>query len=210
MNAGGAVGNTGNTTTGRAGSGGNAVVDSSGSGLGNNDMVSGSIEGTADNYVIKISQTDEAASAFESALRAKYGDLDHLRYYPMDISLYDSTGTTKIENPVGVSVVLTIPLPEELRLYGGNNRAAAVANGQIEELGARFSSIDGTPCITFTANHFSPYGLYVDVSNLTSGEMLDNSPKTGDPIHPKWFLVIGLMACSLLLFMRKDPAPKKA
>ena len=76
--------------------------------------------------------------------------------------------------------------------------------------GGEISGAREVPHPAWMACHFSPYGLYVDVSNLASGDLLDSSPKTGDPIHPKWFLVIGLMACSILLFMRKDPQPKKA
>lgn len=200
------------TSNAAAGSAGNAAVDASDSGLDNEELISGSIDGGADNYVIKISRNDETTEAFEAALMDRYGSLDNLRYYPMDISLYDSTGTNKIEDPEGVSVTITIPIPEELALYGGNNHAAAVKDGELEELGTRFSAIDGTPCVTFTANHFSPYGLYVDVTNLTAGDSLDSSPKTGDPISPKWFLVVGLAALSIFLFMKKDPvaAPSAA
>ncbi len=181
-----------------AGTAGNTPVDTTGSGIDNTDLVSGSIDNGADNYVIKITQTDEATAAFEEALRNRFGSLDNIRYYPMDISLYDSTGTTKIEDPK-VDVTITLPLPDELSLYGGNNHVAAVGNGSLEELGTRFSSIDGTPCVTFTASHFSPYGIYVDLTNLSAGNNLDANPKTGDPINPKWFFVVGLAALSIFL-----------
>jgi LPXTG-motif cell wall-anchored protein len=32
----------------------------------------------------------------------------------------------------------------------------------------------------------------------------DNTPKTGDGIHPKWFLSIGLACMAVVLFMKKD------
>lgn len=187
-----------------AGNAGNANVDTSNSNIDREDLVSGSIDNGADDYVIKISKTDEAEEAFREALEDKYGDLDNIRYYSMDISLYDSKGEEKIENPEGVDVTVTIPLPDELALYGGNNHAAAVKDGKLEELGTRFSSIDGVPCVTFTATHFSPYGLYVDVTNLSASDNLDKNPKTGDPISPKWFLVIGLAALSIFLFLKKE------
>lgn len=200
---------TGNNTTGSNANKGNTVnVDATGAGLGDTGVISGSSDTPTDNYVVKISHTEESKKAFEEALTAKYGNLDKLRYYPMDISLYDSTGSTKIENVAGTSITLTIPIPEELALYGGNNKVATVANGQIEELAPKFSSIDGVPCVTFTATHFSPYGLYVDVSNLQAEGVLDSTPKTGDPIHPKWFLVIGLAALSILLFLKRDKREK--
>ncbi len=171
---------------------------------------SATIEGTTDNYVVKITKTAEADREFEDALRNEYGDLSGYRYFAMDISLYDSTGTEKLIDPQGVKVTLTVPIPEELALYGGNNKVAAVDHsGKLENLSTRYSMIDGAPCATFTATHFSPYGFYVDVNNLSAGD-LDNTPKTGDPISPKWVLAIGLAALSVFLFLKKDPSPKTA
>ena len=39
----------------------------------------------------------------------------------------------------------------------------------------------------------------------------DTTPKTGDGIHPKWFLSIALACISLILFMKRDKvvAPRK-
>lgn len=182
-------------------------MDSGDSGIGD---ATGTIEGTTDNYVVKITKTPEAEAEFVRALGEKYGDLSGYRHFSMDISLYDSTGQVKIEDPKGVEVTLTVPIPEELALYGGNNRVAAVDhNGKLENLSTRFSMIDGAPCATFTATHFSPYGFYVDVNNLTAGD-LDNTPKTGDPISPKWVLSIGLAALSIFLFLKKDPIANAA
>ena len=82
--------------------------------------------------------------------------------------------------------------------------AAVSHDGDLENLSTRFTMIDGSPCATFTATHFSPYGFYVDVNNLSAGS-LDSTPKTGDPISPKWVLSIGLAALSIFLFLKKDP-----
>ena len=133
----------------------------------------------------------------------KYGSLDNVRYAAMDISLYDSTGTVKITDTTGYTIDITIPIPDVLRPYAGNNRTAAVVNSQLEELAPKFTTIDGVPCVTFRATHFSPYTVYVDTGNLSVGG-LDNTPKTGDGIHPKWFLAIGLACLSVVLFMKKD------
>lgn len=201
---------SGNSSPGNQspGSSGRAIpVDTGNSGLGD---ASGTIEGTTDNYVIKITKTAEADAEFNRALSEKYGDLSSYRQFAMDISLYDSTGEHKIEDPQGIAVTLTVPIPEELALYGGNNKVAAVDHGgNLENLSTRYSMIDGAPCATFTATHFSPYGFYVDTNNLSAGG-LDNTPKTGDPISPKWVIAIGLAALSLFLFLKKDPVPHAA
>ena len=155
--------------------------------------------------ISKDAQTD---SEFREALEKEYGDLTDIRYYAMDISLYSPDGVTKIPAPEGVKVTLTVPLPNDMAVYGGNNKVGAVVNGdQLEKLGVRFSSIDGQPCATFTATHFSPYGFYVDINNLSAAGDLDATPKTGDPISPKWFFSIGLAALSIFLFLKKDPKP---
>ncbi|SFL15316.1 Leucine rich repeat-containing protein [Lachnospiraceae bacterium KH1T2] len=166
---------------------------------------------TDNNYVVKITKSSAADAEFRSALESQYGNIDAFKYYAMDISLYDETGTTKIENPQGVSVTLTVPLPDETVSYGGNNQAAAVGSiGNLEDLSTRFTTIGGKACATFTATHFSTYGFYVDTNNLSANGSLDSTPKTGDPISPKWFLSLGLAALSMFLFLKRDPIPVPA
>lgn len=200
----GNINNTGNTTGGN----GNTEVDIQKPGISNRDLATANTNGSSDNFIVKISETDEATRAVAAALTNKYGTLDNILYYAMDISLYDSTGTTKITDTTGLSVDITIPIPDSLVAYGGNNMAGAVINGdQLESLNENFTTINGVPCIRFRAEHFSPYTIYVDTGNLVAGE-LDVTPKTGDPIHPKWFLSLGLACLSIILFLKKDKKVK--
>ena len=46
--------------------------------------------------------------------------------------------------------------------------------------------------------------IYVDTTRLSEGTVADNTPKTGDGIHPKWFLSVGLACLSFVMFMQKD------
>ena len=176
-------------------------------GVSNVDLASATVKGSTDSFIVKVTETNEATNAVENALNNRYGGLDALRYWPCDISLYDSTGTTKITDTTGLAIEITLPIPDDLRQYGGNNKVAAVSNNQLEELSTRFNTVNGTPTVTFTATHFSPYVIYADTNNLNAAQMLDASPKTGDPIHPKWFLVIALFAGSIFLFLKKDSKP---
>ena len=202
--------NNGNNGNNAANNGkGNTTVDITKPGISNKDLATANVNGSSDNFIVKITETDEATRAVAAALTNKYGTLDNILYYAMDISLYDSTGTTKITNTEGLSIDITIPIPDALVSYGGNNMAGAVVTGdQLEDLSERFTTINGVPCISFTATHFSPYTIYVDTGNLTEGT-LDVTPKTGDPIHPKWFLSIGLASLSLILFLKKDKRSNK-
>lgn len=168
----------------------------------NKNLASATVSGSTDNFVVKITDSAAAYAAVEQALRAQYGDLSNVKFVGFDISLYDETGTRKIENTSGLAVNITIPIPDDLVPYAGNNMAAGVVNGVLAPMTVKFTTIDGVPCMQFTATHFSPYAIYVNTNNLVSG-VTDTTPKTGD-IHPKWFLAIGLACISGILFMWKD------
>lgn len=193
-----------NRPSGGAGTGGGTTVVIDKNGLSNTGVVSATVNGSSDNFTIKISESTSATEAVLRALQAEYGNLDNLKYFPMDISLYDSTGNTKITDTTGLSVSITLPLPDSLITYAGNNKVAGVVNDRLDKLTPRFTTINGVPCITFTAEHFSPYVIYVELTNLSDGTTSDNTPTTGDGIHPKWFLSIGLACLSFVMFMIRD------
>ena len=170
----------------------------------NKNLASATVAGSTDNFVVKITDSAQAEAQVEAALKALYGDdLSNIKYVAFDISLYDSTGTYLIENSDNLAVTITLPIPDELVPYAGNNKAAAVINGAIDNKTVKFTTIDGVPCMTFTATHFSPYTIYVDTANLVAGAQ-DITPKTGDGIAPKWFISIALMAGAVVMFLWKD------
>ena len=194
-------GSTANRNTG-------ATVDVTKPGFSNTGLAGATVSGATDNFVVKVTEDQTATDAATAALQARFGDLSRIKYLPMDISLYDSTGRTKIADTSGISVNLTLPLPDDLVQYAGNNRMAAVSGGALEDLNTRFTTVDGVPCVNFTATHFSPYVIYVDTANLTEAT-IDATPKTGDPIHPKWFLALGMASISLILFFKRDKVAVK-
>ena len=199
-------GGSGGSGSGNKGSGNTTVVSTTG-GISDPSKISATVNGSSDNYVIKITQTQEADEMGLAALHSAYGeDISPIRYLPFDISLYDSTGTNKISPvPDGMSVSLTMPIPDDLAIYGGNAKIASTAGGQLDKLQPRFTVINGVPCMTFTCTHLSPYMIYVDTANLTEAGIADATPKTADGIHPKWFLCFGLAAIAIVLFLKKDP-----
>lgn len=203
----GQTGSSGTTGTGTGTGTGNTgtTVDVNRPGISNTNLAGATVTGATDNFIVKITEDATAAAAAVAALQAKYGDISRIKYLPMDISLYDSTGRTKIADTSGISVNITLPLPDDLVEYAGNNRMASAAGNTIEDLNTRFTTVDGVPCVNFTATHFSPYVIYVDTANLTEAT-IDATPKTGDPIHPKWFLATGLACIAFILFFKRDKA----
>lgn len=192
-----------NSNSGAGSTGSTVVIDKNG--LSNTGVVSATVKGSSDNFTIKITESSSASEAIVKALQAEYGDISSIKYFPMDISLYDSTGTRKISDTTGLSISITLPLPDSLITYAGNNKVGCVnSSGKLEKLSPRFTTIDGVACVTFTAEHFSPYVIYVDTDNLSASVVVDNTPKTGDGIHPKWFLSIGLACMAVVLFMKRD------
>ena len=183
------------------------VVNITRPGISNVDKAYASVSGSTDNFIVKITESSDAANQVATALSQKYGDMSPIKYFAMDISLYDATGTTKISDVNGLSVNITMPIPDALTQYAGNNRVGAVNGLTLEELPCKFVTVSGVPCVSFTATHFSPYTIYVDTSNLTYGT-IDSTPKTGDGIHPKWFVSIALFSVSIILFLKKDKVKK--
>lgn len=216
-NTNGTTGTVSNNTNGTNGNNGNNGSNNDGgsriyitkNGVSNKDLASVSVSGSTDNFIVKITESEEATAAVEEALINRYGSLDGLAYFPMDISLYDSTGQNKITDTYGLNITVTMPIPDVLIQYGGNNRVAAADNGNLQQLTPRFTTIDGIACISFVPPHFSPYVIYVDTNNLTAGQTLDSTPKTGDPIHPKWFAAIGMACLSVILFVTSDGRGRK-
>lgn len=180
----------------------NTTVSLTKTGFSNNGVASASVTGSSDNFVLKITDSSAAKAEVEDALLAKYDSLDNIKYVAMDISLYNATGTAKIENTSDLKVNVTLPIPDDLVPYAGNNKVAYVVNGKLVDLNPKFTTINGVPCIQFVAPHFSPYTIYVDTSNLSSSVNYSptSTPKTGDGLAVKWYVSIGLFAMSLLFF----------
>lgn len=204
------TGTTGTVTNGTTtdNSNGNKIYITK-NGISNKDVASISVDGSTDNFIVRITESAEATAAAEESLINRYESLDGLVYFPMDISLYDSTGQNKITDTYGLNITVTMPIPDVLIQYGGNARVAACDNGNLQQLTPRFTTIDGIACISFVPPHFSPYVIYVDTNNLIAGQMLDQTPSTGDPIHPKWFLAMGMACFSVIMFMTSDGRKKK-
>ena len=177
-------------------------------GISNKDVANAYVTGSTDNFKVQISDSDAARYAVEQALISQYGSLDNLSYYAMDISLYDETGTTKIEDTTGLTITVTMPIPDDLVKYAGNNQVMAVVNGNTyEAMEGRFTTISGVPCISFTCTHFSPYAIYVNRAQM-SGNITDDTPKTGDFLHPKYFIAIALGCVALILLLKRDKKTK--
>jgi len=136
---------------------------------------------------------------------------------PMDtlcytLRLYEGESGENIVRLGKQALEVTIPLPQQLQ----NQDLRLVTldrNGQLEFL----DCINDGHQIRFSTDYLSVYGIYGSGAlfaqgNVVDGEVVitgygrrDDSPDTGDYIHPKWMLGTGLLASGLaiLLLQRK-------
>ena len=95
-------------------------------------------------------------------------------------------------------------------------------DGQLEAVEHRVVELEDGNYIQLTVNHFSPYGIYQYTAMnaqavVTDGRAVitnpsgnkDDTPDTGDFLHPKWFLALGLLAGAVALFFYRGK-PKRA
>lgn len=168
----------------------------------NTSIVSGS-------YELIIADDVLAKQEILDAYRSLYGNADHLLMYGFDISMQDENGIP-ITGVGRKNLLLTVPVPDEIN--PGNARVLCVdEDGQLESVSAQLTEINGQACLQFYARHFSHYGIYTFLdaagSQISHGN-LDESPDTGDPVHPKWFLCVGLTAAAMTLFLWKGKKSK--
>lgn len=178
-----------------------------------NDGLAGAVlDGAEKGYILKIVDSAGAKSAITDAYRSFYGNRSPSNLQAYEMTLYEADTAIPITGLGRLSMEITIPFPNGVSAE--NLHVVCLdANGQLEEVPSRITSVDGMDCITFTTNHFSPYGIYNYISGNTApvnnGQAVftslsgnkDASPDTGDySIHPKWFLGTGLLFTGLALF----------
>jgi LPXTG-motif cell wall-anchored protein len=126
-----------------------------------------------------------------------------------ELNLSDQNGAT-ISKLGRNMMLISIPVPTE---FVDENIGVLTtdANGQLESVLSQKKIIDGEERLLFATNHFSVFALYSkSVSADSQNSMvlwgaLDQTPDTGDDIHPKWFLGFGLlfMGTALLLSRKR-------
>ena len=171
------------------------------------------LDGAEGSYILNISDNDAAKSAILNAYRKLYGNNTPANLQAYDVTLEDADKAIPITGLGKQRIEITIPVPNGIT----ENNLHVVSldnNGQLEEVESRIASVDGMDCLVFTTNHFSPYGVYNYASGnsaaVENGQAVftnlscnkDASPNTGDnSIHPKWFLVTGLLFTGLALIL---------
>lgn len=170
------------------------------------------LDGADKNYILKIIDSDAAKDAIVEACHEIYGRQMPANLQTYEITLQEADTSIPITGLGRQEMEITIPIPKGV-MQENLHVVCLDANGQLEETASRIESVNGTDCIVFKTNHFSPYAIYNYLSGNTAvvsnGQAVfsnlsarkDISPDTGDTsIHPKYFLGAGLLFTGLALF----------
>lgn len=178
---------------------------------GEGENVMATMPGNEGGYVLRITDSDEAARGIAAGYSELYGGREPSQLHGFNISLYDSTGQIPITR-LGKQYV-TVMVPKPSGMNGENLHVVSLdGDGQLEAVEHQVLALEDGEYLQFTARHFSSYGIYEYSSYggqgvVTGGNAFismsgkkDDTPDTGDGLHPKWFLALGLLAASVALF----------
>lgn len=172
------------------------------------------LPGNRNGFVLKISDSDEAQALIAKGYSELYGGREPAGLQGFDISLYDGTGQIPITKLGKQYITVQIPKPQGSPSEG-LHVVTLDSDGQLEAVEYQILNLEDGDYIQFTANHFSPYGIYryssINGQGVVSGGKAfinlsgnkDDTPDTGDGIHPKWILALGLFAAATALFFYK-------
>ena len=176
------------------------------------------IPGSEEDFILHIRESEDAAARISDAYGELYGGRTPSKLQAYEISLMDETDTVPIHKLGKQTATVELSVPEGI----STDQMHVVTldeDGQLEAVNYEITENNGENKIRFTTSHFSPYGIYEYdgfggtgvVSNgkaIIRGGIKDNTPDTGDPIHPKWFLALGLAALACVFLFYKGQGKK--
>lgn len=182
------------------------------------DRIQASLTGNTGSYYLSVSRSDEALTHLSSAYLALFGKEIPANLKAFDLSLLEEGSGVSITRLGKQSVRITMPVPDGLE-NGSLYILCSDANGQLEDVPYQYEETEKGRNVTFETNHFSDFGFYTTGSSIYAEAAInqgkatigaysvkDDSPDTGDPIHPKWFLAGGLLFAAIAVFFyRKKP-----
>lgn len=187
----------------------------------NSDNAMATIPGSSDVYVLRIRDSENAAEQISAAYGELYGGREPAGLKAYDMTLYDDSGTIPITRLGKQYITVQFKMPADTSI--DNLHVVTLdQDGQMEALEHRIIELEDGIYIQFTTSHFSPLGIYTysgvnGQAVVTNGQAVitslsgnkDDTPDTGDFIHPKWFLALGLFAGSVALFFYQGKRGRK-
>lgn len=162
------------------------------------------MEGDEKQLQLVITKSEDQGEAIKQAFNIVYQD-----EMPEDTVFVDMSLT---EQNTGISITklgnnkMKILVPVSAVPGVGSARVVTLdSNGQLESVPF---ALDAEGNLYLTVTHFSPFAIF---RTLGGTGIMDDSPDTGDlfGIHPKWFLIMGMLCASLALIFYKPRRKQK-
>lgn len=182
--------------------------------------ISATLSENTDSFYLSMEQSQDAFDRLTSSFNDIYNMNPPMNFVAYDISLYDEKSVVPITKLGRQSLRITMPLPKGLE-SGTLFILTADANGQLEDVPYWYEESESERKVTFEVNHFSDFGFYTSGTTvyaegvasqgkavIGSYSQKDDSPNTGDFLHPKWFLAGGLFFAALAVFFLKKKSGK--
>ena len=178
----------------------------------NSENAMATIPGDDGTYILKISDSNEAAGKISAAYGELYGGREPLGLTAYEISLYDASENIPITRLGKQYINVLVKVPVGTASADNLHIVTLDQDGQLEAVEHRIVPLEDGDYIQFTTSHFSPFGIYqsenVGTAISSSSGIKDDTPDTGDFLHPKWFFALGLFSGAVALFFYKGK-PKK-
>lgn len=159
------------------------------------------IPGLDERFVLNIRKESSVDPLLKDAYLRIYADDIPGNMTSYSIQLYEDTREIPITKIGNDELLVTILLPDNVPT--SNLHVVCIdEDGQLEDLPYTIVDNNGLS-VSFNISHTGKYGLYSYNSSSVSKFKLDDTPDTGDYIHPKWFLGVGLFALGLAMLMYK-------
>jgi hypothetical protein len=117
---------------------------------------------------VRIQDSPSAGEEIREAIRESTGltDISNLQIFPLDISVYITGTTTRVQPNPGTSVKIICPIPAEYLENLDQLVVVCMGSGALVVLPTQVVLVNGVYCVQFTATHFSSYALVGDKSAL--------------------------------------------
>lgn len=162
-----------------------------------------SIPGSDRQYEMIIKKDKDLDSDIKDAYLRIYGEEIPEKSFSYSVSMREKENGVELTKFGKRSIEISIPLPENI--FAANLHLICLdEDNQLEDIPFVIKNDNNEAIIKADINHTGKYALYNANNNNSLSFNLDNSPDTGDFIHPKWFLSFGLLLASLAMFLFKS------
>jgi hypothetical protein len=163
-------------------------------------------------YTLYVSKDEESQNELTNAVADAYGTPTKGQLLMVDLTMVEQKSKVPISYFGEYPVQISIPISDTM----ADQNICAVTMGEdgaLQTIYGTKEKKDDKNYFTFQTNHFSTYGIYAGIGEMSeqiateSAKLLqkDDSPETGDSFQPKWILVIGCLLLGAALLLKKHP-----